>query len=577
MLTKSSDVPVLVVGAGPAGLIMALSLAKNGVHCRIIDKGQTFHTGSRGFGIQPRTFELFQSLGMLDDFVGVVQPLPMMRAYKLPGGVEPVRTWRLYPPSPSWPDRPFAEQKILSQAKLEAIFRKHLAEHNIEVELGTELIGIEHDEDGATATLLVSKADGIAAKETVRCEYLIGADGARGVSRKLMGMTFEGQTRDADGMVWADVTISNLSTEYWHVWGQPGKFSIMARPLSPTGNTFVVGITCQNYDAVGLANESSFKEFMSTETGRGDLEFGEFAWLSYFKPNMRVVNQFSEGRVFLVGDSAHVHSPTGGQGMNCSIADSFNLAWKLVLAHKGLASPALLPSYSAERLPVITQMLAATNELYTHTVARKTTVLAEDAAPDGSQDADDDTKTGWFRWRNGALGLFGVNYRYSPIVFDARPSEAGQDEEDMHARAYEGYIGNVRAGDRAPEAPGLFCASSTDTEVKETSIFDLLSPSRHTVLVFAADTSARQELVLEALQKYPEDFVQGFLITRQTPSGTQFRKAIVDQGGHAFRSYGYSTESDKLEIAVVRPDGVIGAMVSTIDGLHAYFRKVMSL
>lgn len=137
---------------------------------------------------------------MLDDFVGVVQPLPMMRAYKLPGGVEPVRTWRLYPPSPSWSDRPFvgviaipiffeplvylaytqAEQRILSQAKLEAIFRKHLAEHNIEVELGTELIGIERDEDGVTATLLVSKADETAAKETVRCEYLIGADGARG-------------------------------------------------------------------------------------------------------------------------------------------------------------------------------------------------------------------------------------------------------------------------------------------------------------------------------------------------------------------------------------------------------------
>lgn len=117
-----------------------------------------------------------------------------------------------------------------------------------------------------------------------------------------MGMTFEGQTRDADGMVWADVAISNLSTDvsheaipqcsafmfirfmqYWHVWGQPGKFSIMARPLSHTGDTFGVGITCQNYDPVELANESSFKEFMSTETGRGDLEFGEFTWLSYFK------------------------------------------------------------------------------------------------------------------------------------------------------------------------------------------------------------------------------------------------------------------------------------------------------
>lgn len=178
----------------------------------------------------------------------------------------------------------------------------------------------------------------------------------------------------------------------------------MARPLSPTGDKFGIGITGQNFDPTHLADPAKAAEFIKAETGRVDLEFGEFTWLSHFRPNMRMVNKFQEGRAFVVGDSAHVHSPTGGQRMNCSVQDASNLAWKLSLVLRGLASPTLLSTYNEERLPVITQMLHATTQLYTHTVAKEKQV----------EDTKSNEKA--LGWNNTALEMYGsITGKHRPI------------------------------------------------------------------------------------------------------------------------------------------------------------------
>ncbi|KZT02086.1 uncharacterized protein LAESUDRAFT_441502 [Laetiporus sulphureus 93-53] len=554
------SIPVLIVGAGPAGLAMALALAQNGVRPRIIDKASVYHTGSRGFGLQPRTFEIFEMLGILSDVSDLAVDIPTMRAYKLPEGIEPTKTWNLYEDMPDFPDRPYGNGKCLSQSTLEDIMRAHLSRYDCKVELGKELVAIDQDGSAVNATLLIHHIGGPSSQEIVHAEFVIGADGARGVSRKLLGLTFQGETRDADGMVWADVEIDGLSSDYWHIWGHPGHFTIQARPWNSTTKMFNIGITGQNFDPSELSEPDKVRQLFREKTGRTDLVLGEFHWLSYFRPNMRIGNKFGEGRVFLVGDAAHVHSPTGGQGLNCSIQDSINLAWKMALVHKGLSSMSLLSSYNEERLPVITQMLHATTALYTHAVAKKST--ADEAA-------EDDKKSGWFRWRNNALLLYGVNYRWSSIVLDERDTSS-PNEEDMKARGYEGYASSLRAGDRAPEAPGLVSETG-----KEISLFNLFKPNVHTVLVFVPHSKGastdRPEInaIIEATKAH--DFQTVLLSQDRNPRSAAGIRVVYDRDGYAFKHYFIG---DEFMCVVVRQDWMVGAFVRDASGLERYLAKV---
>ncbi|KAJ6542794.1 FAD binding domain-containing protein [Mycena capillaripes] len=518
---------------------MALFLSKNGINARILDKEETFHTGSRGFGIQPRTFELMKLLGIIDDVQKFATSIPTMRAYKLPGGTVPVKTWDLYEKTGIvWPDRPYANGACLSQSVLEGIIRKHLNQYNIIVELGQELVGFQQNEDAVVTTILDHKTG---ENSEVAASYLIGADGAKGPTRKLLGLTFEGETKDTDGMIWGDVEIQGLGSDYWHIWGKPGHFTIMARPLNPDGHEFGVGITGLNFDPSELVDEAKAKEFIHEQTGCTDLQFGQFSWLSYFRPNMRMVNKFGEDRVFLVGGASH---PAVNFGMNTSAQDSSNLAWKLALVLRKFTSPTILSSFNVERLPVVAQMLHATSALYTHVKA-----------------------SGWFRWRNTALEMYGVNYRYSPIVLEERDTTP-QDQETMMARAYQGYegMGTLRAGDRAPEAPGLV------REGAETSLFTLFQPSMHTVLIFALNEQTPLDGIFTVTAACPTGTVQTFVVHKAATS-LQGGFNLVDRQGHAFAS---NLVGEEITIVVVRPDGFIGAIVVDDAGLTRYFFNIFT-
>ncbi|KAG9225812.1 hypothetical protein CCMSSC00406_0007822 [Pleurotus cornucopiae] len=548
-----SSPSVLVVGAGPAGLVSALLLAKNAITVRIIDKDESFHVGSRGFGVQPRTFELFEVLGINDELQKLATPIPTMRAYKLPGGTIPVKTWDLYEKGDVWPDRPYANGACLGQDLLEGVLRNHLAKYGVAVEVGKGLTALRQNDNSVIASI-TTFVDGNATAEveTATFEYLIGSDGARGSTRKLLNLTFEGETRDADGMVWGDVQIKGLTSDYWHIWGKPGEFTIMARPLSPEGDKFGIGITGLNFDPTELGDPAKAVEFIRNETGRADLEFGEWTWLSYFKPNMRMVNKFQEGRTFVVGDSAHVHSPTGGQGMNCSVQDAFNLVWKLAWVLKQ-GKPSLLATYHEERLPVITQMLHATTKLYTHTVVQE-----KPSEPTQAQNA---SESGWFKWRNSALEMYGINYRFSSIVLDER-SIRPKDTEDMLAHAYSGYEGrgSLCAGDRAPDAPRLTTSNS------ETTLYKLLKPDAHTILVFGGAG-------ISQLSAVGSTNFQAFVVRSpgEDTSSNGFEE-LVDGDGWAHRAY-MAKPDDRLFV-VIRPDTYIGALFTEGKGLTRYLAKL---
>jgi len=253
--------------------------------------------------------------------------------------------------------------------------------------------------------------------------------------------------------------------------------------------------------------------------------------------------------VFVAGDAAHVHSPAGGQGLNSGVQDSFNLAWKLSLVYKGLAPVMLLDSYTTERLPVIAEMLNLTTGSFNQF---RSSVSFEAGLR-----------------RDKRMDMLGVNYRSSPIVLDeftqAEPVSAYGTLEE----------GVLVAGDRAPDAPelGLVAAQATRGAETETRLFDVFCPVYHTVLLFVPDVAASAD-VLEVLKRYPGDVIRPVIVLPQGSEVTPGAQAdvIIDRGGHAFR--GYLAVKGKKRVVVVRPDGVVGAMVRGAEGVGAYFANL---
>ena len=250
----------------------------------------------------------------------------------------------------------------------------------------------------------------------------------------------------------------------------------------------------------------------------------------------------------------------------------FNLAWKLALAYKGYAAPGLLASYQAERLPVVTHMLITTASLYTHMVPKN----AENDKTDDLQSEVVTHDTGeqkprFAQWRNKSLYMMEINYRWSPVVYDARGT-LGLGDDDLKARAYEGYLsGDVRAGDRAPSASGLVDAGGI-----ETTLFDIFKPWFHTVLVFTPSTenaAAKVESIISALQMFPTGTVKAVVLGRHAvPKAHKETEAYHDTNGCA--SGVYHVDEAAVTLIVVRPDGYVGAFVHDVGGLRKYFSKV---
>ncbi|KZT07594.1 monooxygenase [Laetiporus sulphureus 93-53] len=554
-MSSATHLPVLIVGAGPTGLTLALTLAQNGIPFRIIEKEINFHVGQRGAGIQPRTLEVYNLLGVLPDILQQGIPFAKLQLYKLPGGVEIEKAFWMIPPLVPSPSKPYINAWLLGQAHGEAILRSHLEKFGYHVELGTELRSLEQNADYVTAH--IAKRDGDhETVETVTCRWLVGADGGKGIVRKQLGLTFLGESLSAE-MIIGDVEVKGIDNNHWHIWGSTDTTLLILRPTEDE-NLFFFAISGKIDYANIMMDDHELFDAIRKASDRKELEFGAVPWKSDYRPNVRMVNKFSEGRVFVAGDAAHVHSPAGGQGLNSGVQDALNLAWKLSLVEKGLASPSLLSTYNEERLPVIKAMLEETTAIFHSVLARTANGMNNEA--------------GWNRGEH--MRQLGVNYRWSSIVRDERAPVGATEPMDP----YGINSGDVpRAGDRAPDAPGLVNVKSTDASEQPTSLFRIFSTTRHTILVFSPD-SAHAGPALEALTSYPADAIQSVVIYLQDASSTPHvdgaNLSLVDRDGHAYS--GYAVEKGGLTIVIVRPDGVIGAIARGVDGLKAYFRGIFT-
>ncbi|KAI0784349.1 FAD binding domain-containing protein [Abortiporus biennis] len=515
------DSQVLIVGSGPAGLVLALTLAQNRIPLRIIEKRGEYHQSQRGAAIQARSLELYNFLGVYDEIKTGAIPLLPVRTYKFPGGIETDSLVPLAPTMDSTPTTPYPNPLTLGQDRAESILRSHLAKLGVEVERSTELVSFQQDGDGVISEILKRDSGKQETREIARFNFLVGADGARGVTRKQLGLAFLGESTPNHLLI-GDVYVTGLARDVWHSWKPSNEEMVILRPTEVDGLFYTM--LCANpadYPKLSASKEI-LQEFVRRTTTRDDIIIEGIKGLDEYRPNIRMVNKFSEGRVFIVGDAAHVHSPAGGQGMNSSIQDSFNLAWKLSLVCKRLSPLSILETYSDERLPIIQDMLAKTTELHYRIFQSN-------------------------KWeRPKSLNQLRVNCRWSGILVDEQANAITRD-------AYGSEIDDkIRAGDRAPDAPGLVNVRTSEM----TSLFSIIKPTYHTALLFNPPAS-NLPAILEAFDAWPSATVKVVLVVARSGRFAKHLPGNVvvlkDRSGHAYQSYKQIVDGG-FPVIIVRPD-----------------------
>ncbi|ESK89627.1 putative monooxygenase [Moniliophthora roreri MCA 2997] len=532
------------------GLVLALLLLGNNVSVRIIDKRSNFNVGQRGAGFHARTLELYKLLGILPEIEKRARSVPTLRIYDI-GQDKPLKEVPFLEKSTIESQYYRINGKVFGQEQHQELLRQILEkEYGCRVECETELESFAQDEEKVVVNL-VKKGK----QETTNVKWLVGADGGRSVVRKQLGLTFTGESHADVTSVVGDIEVKkwpdDFDTKVWSLWGNHREKTVFICPYVKDGKQmsfFFLG--GRQVDVEGVAaHPEHIVDMLHGISGRQGIEFGALHQHALWRANVRMANKFGEGRIFIVGDAAHVHSPTGGQGMNSGVQDSFNLAWKLGLVHKSLAPRSLLESYTSERLPVIAAMLEMTTILM-----RKFLTPAENTD----------------RFERGfETSQLGITYRKSPIIIDER--YPGENETVDPYRS--GLDGTVHAGDRASEAPGLKHLDSGE----KTSIFQMFDATSHTVLFFGNSISDVQES-LEFVAKYPNNVVKRVLVL---PQGSELSsdsekdlldRVFVDGDGHAYENY--RVRPGDVFTVVVRPDGYIGALAKGSSGLKEYFRNI---
>lgn len=334
------DCDVLIVGAGPTGLMTAIELARRGVMCRMIDASEVPFDGSRGKGLQPRTLEIFEHIGITDAIASRAALYPQMRVHL---GPLSFRIGSLGTHHPATRETPWPNMLMLPQFRTEQALQQRLGELGVGVERGKTLVSLDQDEAGVTA--------GLATGETVRARFLVGSDGGRSTVRKAVGIGLVGETLDNREKVVADLEIDGLDRREWHNWPTlKGLIAISPLPEDGLFQLQAPAFVDADDKLGGLERATGFKA-------------GRIAWKSRFRHQTRMAETFRRGHVLLAGDAAHLHPPSGGQGLNTSIQDAWNLGWKLALVVHG-ADLALLDTYVEERMAVAASMLKLTKRLH---------------------------------------------------------------------------------------------------------------------------------------------------------------------------------------------------------------------
>ncbi|RST04266.1 hypothetical protein EF910_17050 [Streptomyces sp. WAC07149] len=342
---------VIVVGAGGAGLTLATELALAGVPAVVLDRLPGRNLQSRAGAIQPRTAEMLALRGLLDDTLG------RSIDYRLVGGHFAGLPVPL--DYAAWDTR-YPHPVLLPQDQLEAVLEDRLAELGGQVLREHRLTGLRQDPDGVTVTVTAPDGD-----RTLRGRYLVACDGAHSSVRKIIGAAFPGEAATArmataDLVLTGDVDDSTTGHISSRIHTSPQGHFAMITPLATGLHKLILsGPRTMAAERDAPVTTEEVREVLQATHG-GKVDVAEIRYASRFSNASRQLEQYRHGRVLFAGDSAHIHSPAGGQGLNLGVQDAFNLGWKLAAVLRGEVGEELLDTYQAERHPVAARVLALT-------------------------------------------------------------------------------------------------------------------------------------------------------------------------------------------------------------------------
>ncbi|MGW8686331.1 FAD-dependent monooxygenase [Streptomyces sp. NPDC055817] len=555
-----ADVDVLVVGAGPVGLTAAAELRRHGVDCRIVDRLAVPNPYAKAIGVLPRTLEVWDAMGLVRRALDEAVPHLGQLVY-IDGKPRPRVELTLPPEIPY----PFA---TLPQYETERLLTEHLAGFGTEVERSTELRSLEMRPHDVEAVL--AHADGRI--ERLHARYVVGCDGAHSLVRKAAGLTFEGDALPEQYMI-GDVEVD---------WELPAGYSMRSVNLDANGEVDDM-LVCIPMPGVrrywlSMLRPRAQAEGHGTSTpdgtalGLGDdqgLDLGQIQavldrlspevttastlrWSSSFRTSHRLVDRYRNGRLFVAGDAAHIQPPIGGQGLNTGVQDAHNLAWKLALTVRGLATDDVLESYHSERHPVA-------QEVVDRTVRHARTVRQAGAGP----------------LNNGADTEMALRRQAQLLV-------AYPDSPLVQPQAADGTPGAGPApGDRAPDCRGLL----SDLAAYPRRLFDLLRTPRHVLLLFAGpehasgDGAARLEACAAEAHRAAHGLLDAYLVTAaEVPEDARpvgLRPPRVRDAAGEFRDAYAPRDGEAL---LIRPDGYLSGRFhpAVPERLTAHLRRTFA-
>ncbi len=446
------DVDVLVVGAGPTGLMLANQLRRRGVRTRIIDRHSGPAQQSRAMAVQARTLEIYSRLGIAD------RALAMGRQASGASMWAQARHRARVPLGDigqSLSPHPYI--LMLGQDANEVILGERLHEFGLTVEWNTELVALEQHPDHVDVTLRMR--DGSTSRLT--SSWIAGCDGSHSAVRRLNDIGFPGAPYEQVFYVADTEATGPMKPGELNVFMFRDGFHLFF-PMHGRDRWRAIGILPK---ALRDRDDLAFDEVVpaiTSEVGAG-LSFAACDWFSTYRIHHRCAERFRKGRAFLLGDAAHVHSPAGGQGMNTGLQDAYNLGWKLALVSSGVADPSLLDTYEAERQPVARRLLRTTDRLFTMLVSDgwvasmlRTRVIARALAFAMKQSR---IRTVAFR----TISQIGIRYRHSTLSLNAGKMTAD----------------GPQAGDRFPWIQLAFEAGGPRRD-----LFERLDDTRFHLLVF---------------------------------------------------------------------------------------------
>jgi 2-polyprenyl-6-methoxyphenol hydroxylase-like FAD-dependent oxidoreductase len=527
MTVTQQHTSVLIVGAGPSGLMMAAQLLRYGIQPVIIDSKQGPTSHSKALAVQARSLEIYRQMGLIKAII---------KGGKQASGVvfnqegKEVASMSLANVGEGQTAFPFVQ--LYQQSKNERLLLDYLTLNCCPVYWNTSLISVSQDAE--CATVQMQSGDEM---QTISCNWLIGADGAHSQVRKQLQIPFNGDTYQHQFYL-ADVKINNALGDKVNLFLSKKGFAGFF-PMPEKQCYRIVGNLPLEFDGKDDLTIEEALPYLDTIIGQS-VTVEQTNWFTTYKLHHRMADKFRQGRCFLIGDAAHIHSPVGGQGMNTGLQDAYNLAWKMAGVVNNQLNEAVLDSYADERMPVAKYLLNSTDRVFKVILSRnwfvnqfKKWILPMALKSAWSKPALRDT---FFK----KISQIGISYRHSKI--------------NLHLS----HNSPIKAGDRLP-----YLKLFDEKKQQETDLHEWCTKPGFTMITLGK----LQELDLFTLAKW---------ITQKYPANLNFFYLPPSaRNQHVFDAFGIGENQKKA--LIVRPDMYLGFVndVVDIDMMDNYLQNVV--